>query len=79
MFGQVLPQSVLPNLSGPVLAQTSSQGVWGSATGALANHVVEVMESFDRASAGGRHVAIAGGCARSPALPAGLADNVLDA
>ena len=35
IFGQVLPQSVLPSLSGPVLASTSSQSVWGSATGAL--------------------------------------------
>lgn len=35
IFGQVLPQSVLPSLSGPVLASASSQSVWGSATGAL--------------------------------------------
>jgi len=36
VFGQVLPQSVIPALTGPVLATTSGQGVWGSATGALA-------------------------------------------
>lgn len=35
IFGQVLPQSVIPAMSGPVLATTSAQGVWGSATGAL--------------------------------------------
>lgn len=35
IFGQVLPQSVIPALSGPVLASTSSQSVWGSAAGAL--------------------------------------------
>jgi outer membrane protein TolC len=35
VFGQVLPQSVIPALSGPVLPATSSQSVWGSATGAL--------------------------------------------
>ena len=35
IFGQVLPQSVIPSLTGPVLASTSSQSVWGSATGAL--------------------------------------------
>jgi outer membrane protein TolC len=35
IFGQVLPQSVIPALSGPVLAASSSQSVWGSATGAL--------------------------------------------
>jgi outer membrane protein TolC len=35
IFGQVLPQSVIPALSGPVLATTSMQGVWSSAVGAL--------------------------------------------
>jgi outer membrane protein len=33
--GQLLPQSVLPSLSGPVLPSESSQTVWGSAVGAL--------------------------------------------
>jgi len=35
VFGQVLPQSVIPALTGPVLASASSLSVWGSATGAL--------------------------------------------
>jgi outer membrane protein len=35
VFGQVLPQSVMPALSGPVLASASSESVWGSAVGAL--------------------------------------------
>ena len=35
IFGQVLPQSVIPALSGPVLPSASSQSVWGSAAGAL--------------------------------------------
>jgi len=35
IFGQVLPQSVIPSLTGPVLASASPQSVWGSATGAL--------------------------------------------
>lgn len=35
IFGQVLPQSVIPAMSGPVLDATSGRGVWGSATGAL--------------------------------------------
>jgi outer membrane protein TolC len=35
IFGQVLPQSVIPALTGPVLETASSQSVWGSATGAL--------------------------------------------
>jgi outer membrane protein len=35
IFGQVLPQSVIPAMSGPVLPTASAQGVWASATGAL--------------------------------------------
>jgi len=35
VFGQMLPQSVIPALTGPVLTSTSAQSVWGSATGAL--------------------------------------------
>ena len=35
IFGQVLPQSVIPSLTGPVLSSTTSDSVWGSAVGAL--------------------------------------------
>jgi outer membrane protein len=35
IFGQVLPQSVIPAMSGPVLPTASSSSVWGSAVGAL--------------------------------------------
>jgi outer membrane protein len=35
IFGQVLPQSVIPAMSGPVLPFASGGSVWGSATGAL--------------------------------------------
>jgi outer membrane protein TolC len=35
VFGQLLPQSLIPALSGPVLPSASSESVWGSATGAL--------------------------------------------
>jgi outer membrane protein len=35
IFGQLLPQSVIPALSGPVLPSASGQSVWGSAVGAL--------------------------------------------
>src|SRR5579862_4875646 len=35
IFGQLLPQSVIPAMSGPVLPAASSGSVWGSATGAL--------------------------------------------
>jgi outer membrane protein len=34
-FGLLLPQSVIPPISGPVLSSTSDRGVWGSAAGVL--------------------------------------------
>jgi outer membrane protein TolC len=35
IFGQLLPQSVISSLSGPVLSSSSSGSVWGTATGGL--------------------------------------------
>lgn len=35
VFGQLLPQSVIPSISGPVLPAASGQTVWGSTAGAL--------------------------------------------
>ena len=35
IFGQLLPQSVLPSISGPVLPSASGESVWGSAIGGL--------------------------------------------
>lgn len=35
IFGLVLPQSVVPPISGPVLPGTSDRGVWGSTAGVL--------------------------------------------
>jgi outer membrane protein len=35
IFGQLLPQSMIPAISGPVLTTASRQSVWGSAGGAL--------------------------------------------
>jgi outer membrane protein TolC len=35
IFGLLLPQSVVPPISGPVLPGTSDRGVWGSAAGIL--------------------------------------------
>jgi len=35
VFGQLLPQAVIPAMSGPVLPSASTQSVWGSAAGAL--------------------------------------------
>jgi outer membrane protein len=52
IFGQLLPQSVIPAMSGPVLASTSAQTVWGSAAGALFS-----WEPFDF---GLRHATVAG-------------------
>lgn len=51
IFGQLLPQSVIPALSGPVLASTSAESVWGSAAGALLS-----WEPFDF---GFRHASVA--------------------
>jgi outer membrane protein len=52
VFGQVLPQSVIPALTGPVLPSASSQSVWGSTTGALL--------SWEPLDFGLRHATIAG-------------------
>lgn len=70
IFGQVLPQSVLPALSGPVLPSTSGQGVWSSATGALAS-----WEPFDF---GLRGVTVAGAEAAVTRARAGEALTRLD-
>jgi len=35
IFGLLLPQSVVPSISGPVLPGTSDRGVWGNAAGIL--------------------------------------------
>jgi outer membrane protein TolC len=35
VFGQLLPQSVVPSISGPVLATAAARGAWSSATGGL--------------------------------------------
>ncbi len=51
VFGQILPQSVIPAMSGPVLPATSSQNVWGSAVGGLIS-----WEPFDF---GLRHASVA--------------------
>jgi len=48
------------------------------ASGALANHVVEIMEAFERSSTACRHVRIRSMCAQPAMLPAGLAPNALD-
>jgi outer membrane protein TolC len=37
VFGTLLPQSLLPNMSGPVIGTNNGGSVWGSATGLLIN------------------------------------------
>ncbi|MBS0633226.1 MAG: Gfo/Idh/MocA family oxidoreductase [Verrucomicrobia bacterium] len=49
------------------------------ASGALALHAVEVMESFEKSSTSGRHITLTTTCARPAALPLGLGVHQLDA
>lgn len=49
------------------------------ASGELGQHVLEVMESFEKSSLTGRHIKIETSCSRPAALPAGLAPSELDA
>lgn len=48
------------------------------ASGALGQHVLEVMESFEKSSATGRHIQIASTCNRPAALPVGLSAGEID-
>src|SRR6188474_2857629 len=70
IVGQVLPQSVIPAMSGPVLASASSGSVWGSATGALFS-----WEPFDF---GLRHATVVGAEAAVARARAGEALTRLD-
>lgn len=70
IFGQVLPQSVIPAMSGPVLPMTSAGSVWGSAAGALFS-----WEPFDF---GLRQAAVAGAEAAVVRARAGEALTRLD-
>jgi predicted dehydrogenase len=49
------------------------------ASGELAQHVLEVMESFEKSSTTERHILLSTTCRRPDALPLGLAANELDA
>jgi predicted dehydrogenase len=48
------------------------------ASGALAYHVLDVMEAFEDASRSGKHIAITSACERPAALPVGLRPRELD-
>ena len=47
-------------------------------SGALALHVLEIMEAADQSAREGRRVALITSCARPPALPKGLSADTLD-
>jgi outer membrane protein len=70
IFGQVLPQTVIPALTGPALSSTSSESVWGSAAGALFS-----WEPFDF---GLRHASVASAEAALMQARAGEALTRLD-
>jgi outer membrane protein len=70
IFGLVLPQSVIPSMSGPVLTSASGESVWGSAAGALFS-----WEPFDF---GLRHATVAGAEAAVARARAGEALTRLD-
>lgn len=60
------------------LAQAAVSGRPQRASGALALHVLEVMETIHTASDEGRHVALRSSCERPAPFPPGLADGVVD-
>ena len=70
VFGQLLPQSIIPALTGPVLPAASAGAVWGSAAGALFS-----WEPFDF---GLRHAGVAGAEAGLTQARAGEALTRLD-
>ncbi len=49
------------------------------ANGDMANHVVEIMESFEKSSLTSRHLTLGSTCAKPAALPEGLGATQLDA
>jgi outer membrane protein TolC len=70
VFGQLLPQSVIPSLTGPVLPSASSQTVWGSAAGALL--------SWEPIDLGLRHATVAAADAEAARARADQALTVLE-
>ena len=61
------------------LAHALRSGRPHRASGALALHVLEIMEAIHRSSDTGRHLAIESNCERPAPLPPDLAANILDA
>ena len=48
------------------------------ASGKLAHHVLDIMQSFEDASTSGRHIALDSSCSRPASLPMGLLPGTLD-
>jgi outer membrane protein TolC len=80
VFGPLLPQTVIPSMSGPVIGTNNSGSVWGSATGLLIN-----WQPFDfgvrranvTAAAAGREKAFATNQRTELEISAGSADAYL--
>jgi len=51
VYGILLPQSIIPSLTGPVLGTHSYDGVWSSAGGVLLSDDVNSTEAFGRFAA----------------------------
>ena len=61
------------------MAQAIVSGRPHRASGDLALHVLEIMETIHTASDEGRHVTLTSHCERPAAFPPGLTDCVVDA
>jgi len=60
------------------LAQAAVSGRPHRASGELALHVLEIMETIHTASDEGHHIALRSNCERPAPFPPGLADGVVD-
>ncbi|UUZ67732.1 hypothetical protein LP416_24980 [Polaromonas sp. P2-4] len=58
------------------MAAAIQQGRAHRANGALALHVLEVLEAFERSSVAGAHIAIESSCQQPDALPLGAGEEV---
>ena len=61
------------------MASAIQQGRAHRASGALALHVLEVLEAFERSSNEGRHIVIESRCERPEAVPLGSGEEVFEA
>ena len=66
----------LQELAVPLVQQVLRQGRPHRASGAMALHVLEVLDAFERASVEGRHIMIASTCERPEPVPLGQGEEV---